>query len=805
MTLEGDNILWPRLCRLTVCALLFLGANSIAGVATGEETGWQTIAGARSSAGSTVLPAPVLVEDALPATANAMIGDEVVFTAVFSNFPAANFQWQKMSNGVALDIPKATATMLTLANLQPADSGYYRLKAVNATNRQAVTYTSARPLAVDRIGPAANNVLTIVATQTGLGGATAFTPTWKITTGTSLIAGQSPSSASGNFSLEASGRNVNSLTGGGDLMINRVSGDKADSRTCNTNYVTCGDNYQAGSSVTYTLAGTGSGYTLTNITVYGGWSDHGRDQQAYTVYFSTVSAPDLFLPLCVINYNPSAPDNVQSATRVSLRPANGVLARNVAAVKFDFTNPASKNGFSGYSQIVLSGYGSAALPPARPLDNNDFLTVTGAASALNDVDLLGSWIWDSKTFDAQTCQFWRTFDIPAKSKVSKARLFMTVDNEFIFLLDGRELGRGDDWHELFDYDLTSLLGPGRHVLAITAYNSFNQAGMILGLRADLADGRFVEIKSDQNWRIVPNGTWKWENLNKKNAAWPAATVVGPLGTSPWWERPVNINRMIFPPTVRIFFWQEAWFQITFLTLSGISLLTIFFLAAQIALHQKERRLLQSERARIAMDIHDDIGSRITQLVLNGEDAQEGLPEDSKVRLKLAKIWDEARDVLSSIDEILWALNPRLDTLHDFANYVCDYAQKVLEPSAIACTFDVDSNMPVTAADLPLRRSLLMAMKETLNNIVKHSGATEVHLKIKQQHQHLIVVVLDNGRGFDLTAIKPGRNGLRNMSGRMRELGGSCHFSSQPGKGCRIAFDIPLKRSRKFSWLKKWHS
>jgi signal transduction histidine kinase len=175
-----------------------------------------------------------------------------------------------------------------------------------------------------------------------------------------------------------------------------------------------------------------------------------------------------------------------------------------------------------------------------------------------------------------------------------------------------------------------------------------------------------------------------------------------------------------------------------------------------------------------------------------------------VRVKLAEIWDEARHVLSSIDEILWALNPRLDTLQDFANYVCDYAQKVLEPASIACAFDVDPNMPMTTADLPLRRSLLMAMKETLNNIVKHSEASEVRLKIAQQHQQLIVEVQDNGKGFDLTAIKPGRNGLSNISARMRELGGSCHFSSKTGKGCRVEFNIPLKRSRKFSWLKKWH-
>jgi signal transduction histidine kinase len=442
------------------------------------------------------------------------------------------------------------------------------------------------------------------------------------------------------------------------------------------------------------------------------------------------------------------------------------------------------------------------LPIPEILDDSNFLTGTGVSSALGAVDLLGPWIWDAKTYDAQTCQFWRAFDIPVNGKVTRARLCMTVDNEYELFVDGREIGRGDDWRELFDYDLTLLMYSGRHVLAIKAFNSLSDAGLTLGLRVDLADGRFVEIKSDRNWRIVPNDARNWKEMTEAHDVWPAATIIAAMGSSPWWKQPESINTMLVPRPVKIFFWQEPWFQITFLTLCGLCLLTIFFLAAQLALHQKERWLLQRERARIAMDIHDDIGSRITQLVLSGEDAQEELPEDSNARMKLAEIWDDAREVLSSIDEILWALNPRLDTLRDFANYICDYAHKVLEPSAIACAFDVDPKMQLTAADLPLRRSLLMAIKETLNNIVKHSGATEVRLKIEQQHQHLIVEVLDNGRGFDLTAIKPGRNGLGNMSRRMRELGGSCHLTSQPGKGCRIEFNIPLKRSRKFSWFKK---
>jgi signal transduction histidine kinase len=172
-----------------------------------------------------------------------------------------------------------------------------------------------------------------------------------------------------------------------------------------------------------------------------------------------------------------------------------------------------------------------------------------------------------------------------------------------------------------------------------------------------------------------------------------------------------------------------------------------------------------------------------------------------MRLQLMEIWRNARRVLSSIDEILWALNPRLDTLRDFADYICDYAQKFLEPSGIKCVFKVDPDL-LLAADLPLRRSLLMAIKETLNNVVKHSGATELRLKIEQQRQHLVVVVQDNGKGFAPASIKSGRHGLGNLSRRMGELGGSCHISSQPGDGCCIEFIIPLKRPRRFSFKRR---
>jgi signal transduction histidine kinase len=416
---------------------------------------------------------------------------------------------------------------------------------------------------------------------------------------------------------------------------------------------------------------------------------------------------------------------------------------------------------------------------------------------------LGSWIWASNTFDNQTCLLWKTIEIPETSRVAKARLVMTVDNEYTLYLDGRELGRGAEWRELFVYDLTHLLTPGRHVLAVDCYNGSFFAGMLFGLHVDFADGRSLEVKSDPGWRIVPSGVSGWKTRIEAQPDWPPATIIAPLGGAPWWTEPAAVD--IMPPLqpIKVLFWQTGWFQITLLTVCGLVILLSLRLMAQLALHQKERRLLQQERARIAREIHDDIGSRMTQLVLHGEVAQSGLPDGSEMQVQLVQICEEARQLLSTMDEILWAVNPQRDTLHDFEAYVCHYAQEFLKPTSIQCLFEVDSERSAAIFDLPLRRSLLMAIKETLNNAVKHSEATELHLRIKRQRHRLIVVVQDNGRGFDSLKLKSERNGLSNLAQRMKELGGSCHVTGQPGQGCRVEFNIPLVHPRRTWWARIW--
>lgn len=301
---------------------------------------------------------PAVTQNTLPVTATDVVGSQVTFTAAFTGVGPLSYQWQKISGGVTNNVTGATNPTLTLSNLQFASAGSYQLRASNA---YGVAFSTQSSLTVSSVPAAVNNVVASFAAQTGTGSGT-FIPTWTILTNNSLIAGNSPSSTSGNFSLEAPGRSVNFLTDGGDGGLTQINGPGG--ATTSANYVTCGNGGGAGASVTYTLSGFASGYTLTNITVYAGWKDAGRDQQAYTVYYSKVTAPATFILLRNVNFNPANPASVQSATRATLSPLTGMLATNVAAVRFDFTTPISENGYCGYSEIILSGM--ASLPPAVP-------------------------------------------------------------------------------------------------------------------------------------------------------------------------------------------------------------------------------------------------------------------------------------------------------------------------------------------------------------------------------------------------------------------------------------------------------
>jgi hypothetical protein len=293
---------------------------------------------------------PVVQQDTLPVTGSDVEGSSVTFTASFEGTLPIAYQW--LRDGI--ELPEATNTTLTVNNLPFGDTGSYYLVASNALG---FGYSTPRYFQVEPTPVPEEGVLISVATQTGLGGQTTFTPTWTVATN-SLIRSNTPSAlGTGNFSRDNSGT-VDVLTDGQYGTLNPAGNGSLD-------FVTCGLNNQSGGFVTYTLPGSATGFDLTNIVVYGGWSDGGRDQQRYAVLYSTVASPEVFNQIADVNFNPALPGPVQSSTRITLTGTNGApLAKNVAAIKFDFnllSNPV-ENGYAGYCEIGVAGVASAPAP-----------------------------------------------------------------------------------------------------------------------------------------------------------------------------------------------------------------------------------------------------------------------------------------------------------------------------------------------------------------------------------------------------------------------------------------------------------
>jgi signal transduction histidine kinase len=247
--------------------------------------------------------------------------------------------------------------------------------------------------------------------------------------------------------------------------------------------------------------------------------------------------------------------------------------------------------------------------------------------------------------------------------------------------------------------------------------------------------------------------------------------------------------------VELHFWQRGWFQAGLWGAIAVIVLFYLRLMGRLAVQSKSQALLHIERARIARDIHDELGARLTELALEGEVIQTELPAGSLVLPKLEALCEKARAASGAMDEVVWMVNSRRDTLRDFANYACRHAQRFLASSPIRCRLDVDGDLPEVVCELPMRRNLLLGVKEALNNAVKYSKAEELFLRIHLRGQTLLVVVEDNGAGFDLELADSVRNGLANMMERMKEVGGRCQITTQPGSGCRVEFQVPMPHAQ----------
>jgi signal transduction histidine kinase/ligand-binding sensor domain-containing protein len=270
----------------------------------------------------------------------------------------------------------------------------------------------------------------------------------------------------------------------------------------------------------------------------------------------------------------------------------------------------------------------------------------------------------------------------------------------------------------------------------------------------------------------------------------------------WNEQGASASVVVAP-----FVWQTWWFRAA---VALVSAATLLLLVRYVAFRRLRRRLealeqrtaLDRERARIARDIHDDLGHGLTQIVLLSDLTMlEQLPAD-ELDSQLRQIAATARQGIKSLDETVWAINPRNDTLPDVIDYLGQFAVQSVRSAGIRCQLDLPDHPPALPVPSEVRHSLFLAVKEAVNNVLRHASANNVALTIALCGEEITITVADDGRGFDSANGHAGQNGesgqdgLRNMKQRMLEIGGRFQVESSPGAGTRISLTVSVARPKR---------
>jgi signal transduction histidine kinase len=145
----------------------------------------------------------------------------------------------------------------------------------------------------------------------------------------------------------------------------------------------------------------------------------------------------------------------------------------------------------------------------------------------------------------------------------------------------------------------------------------------------------------------------------------------------------------------------------------------------------------------------------------------------------------------SLDEIVWAANPRNDFLPRLADYLCHLADDCFETGDVRCRKEVPTGLPAIPVGAEVRHNLAMAVKEALANSLKHARANTVRLRLEWNAPELVVTVEDDGTGFDVEKTRPLGNGLGNQATRMKDIRGAVEIISSPGYGTRSMFRVKL--------------
>lgn len=216
------------------------------------------------------------------------------------------------------------------------------------------------------------------------------------------------------------------------------------------------------------------------------------------------------------------------------------------------------------------------------------------------------------------------------------------------------------------------------------------------------------------------------------------------------------------------------------------------LKAQNQLQEIEKQLAilkaqQQERERISADMHDELGAGMTAIRLMSEIARNKMKENTPVEID--RISSSANEVLNKMNAIIWSMNSGNDTLDNLVSYIRSYAYDYFENTPVDCRVITPEQIPAKELSGDKRRNVFLCVKESLNNVLKHSQASTLTISITTTTDKLCIVIADNGVGINLEKIRQFGNGLKNITRRMESIGGS--FTIEANNGTITKLELPL--------------
>jgi signal transduction histidine kinase/ligand-binding sensor domain-containing protein len=254
----------------------------------------------------------------------------------------------------------------------------------------------------------------------------------------------------------------------------------------------------------------------------------------------------------------------------------------------------------------------------------------------------------------------------------------------------------------------------------------------------------------------------------------------------------------YPFVIHEPWWQTWWWRaLVLLVAAGLVTLGIrYYIRSKLEIQRtklEKKQAIEKERARIATDMHDDLGAGLSRIKFLSETMHLKKQLGQPVQDDISSIGHYANEMIDKMGEIVWALNEKNDSLSDLLSYARSYAADYLIQSGIQCHIDGPGEVPNRFVSGEFRRNVYLTIKEALHNIVKHAQARKVEIRMAVDGE-LAITIQDDGVGFNPENVRPYSNGLGNMRQRIEDIGGRLEIRTEKGTQLMLTVDLPASGS-----------